>query len=105
MLCPECKSFMIGKENNGKKIMACSKCGYATSSEKNSDKQTKKDERIHGVAYEEDDANILPVTEVECPKCKHGEANFWEIQTRAGDEPPTKFLKCGKCKHTWRDYS
>ncbi|MBI1969528.1 transcription factor S, partial [Candidatus Woesearchaeota archaeon] len=21
-----------------------------------------------------------------------------------GDEPETKFLRCQKCRHTWRDY-
>ncbi|MBI2108536.1 transcription factor S, partial [Candidatus Woesearchaeota archaeon] len=31
-------------------------------------------------------------------------AYFWLVQTRAGDEPETKFLRCEKCSHTWRDY-
>ncbi|MEK6946569.1 MAG: transcription factor S, partial [Nanoarchaeota archaeon] len=34
----------------------------------------------------------------------HKTAYFWLVQTRAGDEPETKFLKCEKCGHTWRDY-
>ena len=47
----------------------------------------------------------LPLTAAECPKCGHKKAFFWLIQTRASDEPETKFMKCEKCKHIWRDYS
>ena len=46
-----------------------------------------------------------PITDAECPKCHHPKAYFWEVQTRAADEAPTKFLKCEKCKHIWRDYN
>jgi DNA-directed RNA polymerase subunit M len=51
------------------------------------------------------DISTLPVTKEECPKCGNNEAYYWLRQTRAGDEAETKFLKCTKCKHTWRDYS
>jgi len=27
------------------------------------------------------------------------------IQTRAADEPPTRFYRCTKCGHTWREYA
>ncbi|MBD3310349.1 transcription factor S, partial [Candidatus Woesearchaeota archaeon] len=53
----------------------------------------------------EQDFETDPVTKAECPKCHNKEAYYWEVQTRAADEPPTKFLKCTKCKHIWRDYS
>lgn len=53
----------------------------------------------------EQDENMLPLCEADCPKCEHKKAYYWLIQTRAGDEPETKFLRCEKCKHTWRDYS
>lgn len=48
--------------------------------------------------------NTDPVIVETCKKCGHGEAYFWTIQTRAGDEAETKFFKCTKCEHTWRDY-
>lgn len=51
------------------------------------------------------DEETLPTTQEDCEKCGNKEAYFWLQQTRAGDEPETKFLKCTKCKHTWRDYS
>lgn len=52
-----------------------------------------------------EDEETLPTTEATCEKCGHETAYFWLQQTRAGDEPETKFLKCAECKHTWRDYS
>ena len=53
----------------------------------------------------EEDTESHPLSDAECPKCGHNKAYFWLQQTRAGDEPETKFMKCEKCKHTWRDYS
>ena len=47
---------------------------------------------------------IDPITNEKCPKCGHGKAYYAMVQTRAADEPETKFFKCEKCKHRWRDY-
>ena len=44
------------------------------------------------------------VYQIKHPKCDHKEAWFWTSQTRAGDEAETKFFKCTKCRHTWREY-
>jgi DNA-directed RNA polymerase subunit M len=63
----------------------------------------RKDEQRE-IAVVEKDIELYPRVEAECQKCKNREAFAWEVQTRSGDEPPTKFLKCTKCKHTWRDY-
>jgi len=52
-----------------------------------------------------DTSEMLPLTDASCPKCGHDRAYYWLIQTRASDEPETKFMRCQKCKHTWRDYS
>ncbi len=46
----------------------------------------------------------LPKTRAICPKCENKEAFWWMQQTRAGDEPPTRFMKCTKCSHVWREY-
>ncbi len=47
---------------------------------------------------------VLPKTTAECPKCHNDKAYYWIVQTRSSDEAPTKFLKCVKCEHRWRDY-
>jgi DNA-directed RNA polymerase subunit M len=84
-------------------MLVCS-CGYAKERESVTIKETvRKSEDTVDVVDEEE--TILPKTEARCPKCGHKTAFFWTVQTRAGDEPETKFLRCEKCRHTWRDYS
>jgi DNA-directed RNA polymerase subunit M len=46
----------------------------------------------------------LPKVKEDCPDCGHDTAFFWTKQTRASDEPETKFYRCVKCKKTWREY-
>ena len=99
MFCPKCGSIMMTNK--------CS-CGYEN--KEGTKVQITESTGTHrkgdvAVVDEAQDEKILPETEAECPKCGHRKAYFWEVQTRAGDEPPTKFLKCIKCKHIWRDYS
>ncbi len=43
--------------------------------------------------------------DTECPKCKEKKIISWTEQTRASDEPPTRFYKCMNCNYTWREYS
>lgn len=47
---------------------------------------------------------VLPKTKIACPKCGNDTAYYWEIQTRSADEPATRFFKCIKCGHVWREY-
>ncbi|MFA6073831.1 MAG: transcription factor S [Candidatus Woesearchaeota archaeon] len=96
MFCPKCGALMIS--------IAC-KCGYSSKDKSALELKEEvklKEDKIDIIDDQED--SLLPETDAECPKCKHTKAVFWLIQTRAGDEPETKFLKCKKCKYTWRDY-
>ncbi|MBI4448748.1 transcription factor S [Candidatus Woesearchaeota archaeon] len=107
MFCPKCGSLLMPKVIKNEKVTACS-CGYTnkTASGAGVLKETVQGKRLVGdvVSEDQDDAK-LPKTRAECNKCGSQEAYLWTKQTRAGDEPETKFLKCVKCKHTWRDYS
>ncbi len=104
MFCPKCGAMLLPKKQDNKKVLHCS-CGYKS---KDVD-QAKIKEVIKntGKTLEIVDKELetLPLTDAECPTCKHKKAFYWLVQTRAGDEPETKFLRCQKCKHTWRDYS
>ena len=51
-----------------------------------------------------EDVNTLPTTKAVCPECGHTEASWWLQQTRSADESETRFFKCLKCGHTWREY-
>ena len=105
MFCPKCGSLLRPKINGRKKLLVCSSCSYKSKDTKSAqlkEKITKKEKDVE-VIYK-GELNTLPVTTVDCPKCHHKKAYFWLVQTRAGDEPETKFLKCEKCGFTWRDY-
>lgn len=46
-----------------------------------------------------------PKIKITCDKCGNKSAYFWTQQTRGADEPETRFFKCTKCNHTWREYA
>jgi len=103
MFCPKCGSVLLPKKEGNKKVVVCS-CGYKSSNvekTKITEAVTKKEKEVEVIHKK---INVLPKTKVNCEKCGHDTAYYWTIQTRAGDEPETKFLKCEKCEYTWRDY-
>ena len=104
MFCQKCGSVLLPKKEGSKKVLVCS-CGYKSSNveqTKITETITKKGKEVEVI--EKEDYETLPKTDAKCEKCGHKEAYFWTVQTRAGDEPETKFLKCEKCKNIWRDY-
>ncbi len=103
LFCPKCSSILKPKKTASKTVMACS-CGY-TNSDTSSGKMTEAvKNKSATVEVVEKDFQAMPLVPNECPKCKHGKAYYWEIQTRASDEPATRFYKCEKCQHVWREY-
>jgi DNA-directed RNA polymerase subunit M len=101
MFCEECGGIMLPKN----KRFVCQRCGFKkTPDDKDSLKQVVVGEKKEKVLVLDDDIPILPVTRVECPECQNMDAYWWLIQTRRADEPETRFLRCTKCKFTWREY-
>jgi len=104
LFCSICGSILIPKKKDRTTIMTCS-CGYR---EKNKESlliteeiQETKTDKIEVI---DNKVEVLPKTKEECPKCKHMEAYYWLVQTRAADEAATRFFRCTKCSHTWRSY-
>ncbi len=101
---------MVARRVGGKVILKCMRCGYEMEASQARKIRTAK--KIRHSAKEkmvviDNSINVetLPKTrEVICPKCGHNEAYYWFVQTRAGDEPPTRFYKCTRCGHVWREY-
>ncbi|MFC2134532.1 transcription factor S [Bacteroidota bacterium] len=105
LFCPKCGSILKSKEEKSKRVLHCS-CGYINKEAVTAEiKETVKKEHKEVEVISEDEQVSLPLIDAECPKCKYNKAFYWLQQTRAGDEPETKFMRCEKCKHTWRDYS
>jgi len=102
LFCPKCGSLLIPKKIGNKNVMVCS-CGYKSSDSADT-KISEKVEIKDTVQVVDKDVEVLPETDEECPKCGHKKAVYWMQQTRSGDEGDTKFFKCQKCKHIWREY-
>lgn len=104
LFCPKCGSILLPKKADGKNVMGCSSCTFID--KKPDSMLTEKSKATSKIAVIEKDeeAGVLPKIDADCPKCRHKKAFYWTVQTRAGDEAETKFLKCEKCSHTWRDY-
>ncbi|MBI2629509.1 transcription factor S [Candidatus Pacearchaeota archaeon] len=99
--CPKCGAVLVEKSKN----YGCPRCSYSAKGkvkiESNEQVKSKKEE-IN--ILKEKETDVMPKITATCPKCKNGEAYFWSSQTRAADEAETRFFKCTKCKHTWREY-
>jgi transcription factor S len=98
--CPKCGAILIKKTKN----YGCPRCSYSTTEKIKIDasEKTKTSEKISVIS--EKDQETRPIIESRCKKCGNDKAYFWTVQTRAGDESETKFFKCTKCDHTWREY-
>lgn len=94
--CPKCGSVIIGKD--------CARCDYKSKDEVKLESKENIKVKKEIVVVNEGEGEVFPIVETVCEKCKNHEAYFWTKQTRAGDEAETKFYKCTKCKHTWREY-
>ena len=103
MFCPKCGSLLLPKKEGNKKVVVCS-CGYKSDNVEQTKITETVTKKVKEVEVIEKEIEILPKIDAECEKCGHKKAFFWTVQTRAGDEPETKFMRCEKCRYTWRDY-
>ena len=107
LFCEKCGSLLIPKKDRaGKQILGCRSCNFVSKKKesivlKEKVKVSEKD----AIALVEKRIETLPKVKESCPKCSHGEAFYWTVQTRAADEAETRFFKCVKCNHTWRSYT
>ena len=103
--CPRCELTLIVKEEGGKRVLSCRKCGYKTGKYKPLQISEKVEKNpMDSVVVIEKNEEALPKTRATCPTCSNKEAVWWVQQTRSADEAPTLFFRCTKCKHSWREY-
>lgn len=98
--CPKCGCVLVEKKKN----FGCARCGYSAKGKVKIETSEQIQIKPKIGVIREKDTDVFPITNANCPKCDNGEAYFWTSQTRAGDEAETKFFRCTKCKHTWREY-
>ncbi len=99
--CPKCGAVLIQKTKNS----GCARCNYSTKGKIKLKTSEKVEEKQEISVVNAKEKGTLPEVNERCKKCGHEKAYFWTVQTRASDEAETKFFKCIKCEHTWRDYS
>jgi DNA-directed RNA polymerase subunit M len=105
--CSKCGGLMIPKKSGSKVVLICRRCGRKKTSKEKKFKIKVSTEKSKGkiiVLDKKSKIDVLPKTDATCPKCENTEAFWWMQQTRAADEAPTRFYKCTKCGHTWREY-
>lgn len=103
MFCPKCGSILRPRDRAGKKVLFCS-CGFA----KDSQQETAAIKEIVNAGKKievVEQVETLPKIKIACEKCSNNAAYYWTQQTRGADEPETRFFKCTKCSHTWREYA
>lgn len=101
--CPKCGAMMFPSGG----VLKCNTCGYSNESSdidkyqnvSIGDRESK--ETVQDLGEVEDMRSTI--TEI-CPECGHDKAYYELKQTRSGDEAPTRFFTCAKCKHKWREY-
>ena len=99
--CPKCGLLLVQK----RKRFVCPKCGRSAKEKVRIMSSEKMAEKTKVGVIKEKEASVWPVTTATCPKCGNNKAYFWEAQMRATDEAETRFFRCTKCKHTWREYA
>jgi|TARA_B110000116_G_scaffold243836_1_gene233897 DNA-directed RNA polymerase subunit M len=98
LFCPKCKAIMYPDGDE----LKCKRCRHSQS--KGKSQITSREIEEKKMVVTEGVEGTLPTTKIICPKCKHNEATYYFRQTRAADEPTTRFYQCTDCKNRWREY-
>lgn len=104
MFCPKCGSLLKSKIEKDKSTMFCS-CGFSSNDLDNAEIKEKVVSKENNIEIVENNVEAYPIVDAKCEKCGNDKAYYWLVQTRSSDEAETKFMKCTKCQHVWRDYS
>ena len=104
MFCPECKSLMFPSKDEPD-IMICrnTSCGYKIKAKSKAQVISTPSEDKEFKIFEKD-LDTLPTVDMECPECGNDKASWFLRQTRAADEPTTRFYICKECNYRWREY-
>lgn len=105
--CPRCSGTLRPRREGGKVYLVCTRCGYRVEPRENTltiSSRIQHSAKEKTTIIEENTINLPITRDVICKRCGHTEAYYWVVQTRAADEPPTRFYKCVKCGYTWREY-
>jgi len=98
--CPKCGAVLVQKKTKE----GCPRCSYTSKGKVKIVSSEKMGEKKKEIEVIKKDVQAFPIITEKCKKCGNDKAYFWTVQTRSGDEAETKFFRCTKCEHTWREY-
>lgn len=99
--CEKCGGLLLPSQT--RKRLICSSCGRALN-EKGNFVLKEKGKIKKNIEVVDKVVETNPKVKEKCPKCGNDTAYFWVLQTRSADEGETRFFKCTKCSHQWREY-
>ena len=103
--CKTCGNILVVKDFIDGKKFFCRKCNEASAVDETVTISFVQNEKKEIAVFDET-GEEFPTTKVLCPKCEKEVEAYWALQqTRAADEPPTRFYRCKTCNHVWREYS
>lgn len=107
--CDDCGGMLVSEKKDGETVMQCRDCGNIQDVDSEDMKVTEEKEedpkdRLN-VNEDGDDESTRPTTEKECQECgEETQHEWWMKQTRASDEPATRFYKCKECGNVYKVY-
>lgn len=105
--CPLCGTLLFVESCETGVQFFCRTCPYihAVHGTVNKEISGLKRKEVDDVMGGEEQWELANSTQASCPKCTHGEAYFFEMQTRSADEPATTFYRCAnaECAHQWKE--
>jgi DNA-directed RNA polymerase subunit M len=102
LFCKRCGGIVVPQEGS----LVCKGCGHTiTNKESKFEVATRLEKKEKVTTFVDTSTEILPTIKVYCEKCGNMKATYRLEQTRAADEPSTRFFTCTKCKHTWAEYT
>ncbi|WEL23183.1 transcription factor S [Candidatus Nanohalovita haloferacivicina] len=107
--CDECGGMLVSQKQDGQTVMECRDCGHVQDVDGGDYKVTeeKEDDPMDRLNVNEEggEESTRPTTKKECKKCgEETEQEWWMEQTRASDEPATRFYKCRECGNVYKEY-
>jgi DNA-directed RNA polymerase subunit M len=103
--CENCGNVLVVITEDDGKFLFCRNCNIKSVLDTEVVFTTNFDEK-HEIAVFDSNEDEFPITNVLCPKCEDMVEAEWAMQqTRAADEPPTRFYRCKRCKWVWREYA
>jgi len=104
--CDDCGGLIVPEKEGGETEFRCRSCERSYEQQDGEMMQIteRKDDEDRSMIMEGDEDESLPTIEEECGECGNDTAHWWMEQTRAADEPKTRFFRCSECGHTWREY-